>query len=68
MSEIGVESVFWVLGILLFGIAALFPHGFIRFLGRDRVTPGPTTLVAFRVLAAFCVVGLIYRIVWLYRR
>jgi len=68
MSEIRVETVFWTVGMILFGIVALFPQGFFRFLGMGRVIPTATTLKVVRVLAAFCVFGLVYRLVWLYRR
>jgi hypothetical protein len=68
MSELRVESVLWIFGIVLFGIAALFPQALIRFLGRGRVAPASAVFLSFRIIAALCAVGLIYRIVSLYRR
>jgi len=68
MSETTVETVFWVFAIILFGVVALFPQGFFRILGMGRVVPTASASRVLRVVAAFCVFGLVYRLVWLYRR
>jgi hypothetical protein len=65
MSQMKVEFVFWLFGIGLFGVVALFPHAFIRALGRGRVKPAPLTMTVFRVLALMCVIALLYRLFWL---
>jgi len=68
MSETTVETVFWAFAIILFGVVALFPKGFFRILGMGRVVPAASALTVLRVVAGFCILGLVYRLVWLYRR
>ncbi len=68
MSEIKMEFVGWTVGIILFGIAALFPRQLIFFLGIGRVTPSARALSSLRILAALCFFGTIYRIIWLFRQ
>jgi hypothetical protein len=60
MSQVTVEMVFWPFAIVVFGIAALMPQHFIRFLGAGKVTPSPNTLLVFPLIDGFCVIGLIY--------
>jgi hypothetical protein len=68
MSDVRMESAVWLLGLLLFGAAALFPQAFIRLLGRGRVSPSPGVLMFFRIVAGLCFFGTIYRLFTLYRR
>jgi len=68
MSEIRVETAFWIFGIALFGFAALFPQILFRVLGRGRVVPPARALLVLRILSGICILGLIYRIFCLYRR
>jgi hypothetical protein len=68
MSDVKMESVFWLFGLFLFGVAALFPQALIRLLGRGRVSPPPVLLMFFRVVAGFCFFGTIYRLFTLYQR
>jgi hypothetical protein len=68
MSDVKMESVVWLFGLILFGVAACFPQALIRLLGRGRVTPPPNALMLFRIVAGFCFVGTIYRLFTLYHR
>ena len=68
MSDIQIESAVWVFGLFLFGASALFPQALVRFLGGGRVNPSPGVLIFFRSVAAFCVLGTIYRLFTLYHR
>jgi len=68
MSDVKMESLVWIFGLVLFGVAALFPQALIRVLGRGRVTPSPGTFMLFRIIAGFCFVGTIYRLFTLYHR
>jgi len=66
MSEVQMESVMWLLGLLLFGSAALFPQALIRLLGRGRVRPSAGILMFSRIASGFCFIGAIYRLFTLY--
>jgi hypothetical protein len=68
MTDAKVESLVWVLGLVLFGLAALFPQALIRLLGRGRVTPSAGVFMFFRIVAGFCFIGTIYRLFTLYHR
>jgi hypothetical protein len=63
MSEVHLETVFWIFGIALFGFVALFPQIFFRILGRGKVVPPPSALLFLRILAGVCALGLVYRII-----
>ncbi len=62
------ESLVWLLALLIYGIIVLFPRGMIYFLGRGRVIPSPNALLFLRIAAAVCFVGTIYRLITLNRR
>jgi hypothetical protein len=62
MTDAKMESLVWVFGLILFGVATVYPQALIRVLGRGRVTPSPAIFLVFRLLAGFCFVGTIYRI------
>ena len=68
MSDVKMESAVWLFGLLLFGVAALFPRALIRFLGRGRVSPSPGIFMFFRIVAGFCFFGTSYRLFTLFRR
>ncbi len=68
MSKAKVEVVFWLFGLLLSAVTALFPEGFIRLLGRGRVNPSPGVFLFLRTVAGFCFFGMIYRLFAVYRR
>jgi len=68
MSEIKIETAFWVFSLVVCCVIALFPERFFHFLGRGRVTASPRTFLVFRVLAVFCFLGFIYRILWLHQQ
>ncbi len=68
MTDAKMESIVWVIGLVLFGLAALYPRALIRVLGRGRVTPSPSTFILFRLVAGFCFVGTIYRLYMLFHR
>ena len=42
MSSTTVESIVWIVGVFLFGIAAVAPQHFVRVLGRGTVNPSPS--------------------------
>ena len=62
MSDTTVESIVWIVGIFLFGIAAVAPQYFIRVLGRGMVSPSQSALLFFRAVAAICLIGAVYRL------
>jgi hypothetical protein len=68
MSDTKMESLVWAFGLILFGMAVLFPQALIRLLGRGRVTPSAGILLFFRIVAGFCFLGTIYRLFTLYSR
>ncbi|HET7103031.1 MAG TPA: hypothetical protein VFI20_02990 [Terracidiphilus sp.] len=68
MTDAKMESLVWIFGLVLFGLAAIYPQALIRVLGRGRVTPSPTIFLVFRLLAGFCFVGTVYRIYTLYHQ
>jgi hypothetical protein len=68
MTDAKMESLVWIFGLVLFGLAAVYPQALIRVLGRGRVTPSPTTFLVFRLLAGVCFVGTIYRLYTLYHQ
>ena len=68
MSDAKVESVVWIFGLVLFGLAALYPQALIRLLGRGRVNPSAGVFMFFRIVAGFCFIGTLYRLFTLYHR
>lgn len=68
MTDAKMESLVWVFGIVLFGLAAVYPQALIRVLGRGRVMSSPTIFMVFRLLAGFCLVGTVYRLYTLYHQ
>jgi hypothetical protein len=62
MTDAKMESIVWIFGLVLFGLAALYPQALIRVLGRGRVSSSPGTFMLFRIIAGFCFVGTIYRL------
>lgn len=62
MSDTTIESIVWVIGLFLFGTAAAAPEQLIRTLGRGHVSASLGVLWFFRIVAAVCFVGAIYRL------
>jgi Na+-driven multidrug efflux pump len=68
MSEITIETVFWLFGLILSAIAASFPQALIRILGGGRVHPSQGTFLFLRIVAGFCFFGMIYRLFAIHQR
>jgi hypothetical protein len=68
MTDTQMEITAWWFGLVLFGLAAAFPHQLIRFLGRGHGHPRPGLLIFLRITAVLCFVGTIYRLFSLYQR
>lgn len=58
---------FFVVALVIFLLVALHPKTWVQLVGRGRVVPSSTTLVIFRTLAVICVLGTVYRLLFLFR-
>jgi hypothetical protein len=68
MSDTQIEAAMWWFGLVLFGLAMIAPRSLTRLLGGVRFEPHRLVFFYFRILAAVCVVGTIYRLATLYKR
>ena len=59
-----IESVFWTVALVIALFVAAKPHRFFRLLGAGRFRPMPSErgITVIRILAALCVLELIYSI------
>ncbi len=68
MPNTKVETIFWIIGVVLFASAAIVPRSLLRLLGGGRVAPSGGFLMFLRVVAVVCVLGTVYRLVFLWTR
>jgi hypothetical protein len=62
MRDVKIDAVFWLLGLVIFVVAAIIPEALVRWLGRGRVRPTSGVLMFLRISAWTCVCGTIYRL------
>jgi hypothetical protein len=67
-TSVKIQLVWFAFAAVLFCFATVNPKALIQLLGRGRVVPSQLTLLIFRVLGAFCVLGATYRFVTLLRQ